>query len=266
MGSGAGARLMERSITAWLVDDEPLAITRLRRLIEEDGRIEIAGATSDVEEAVQALTANPPDVVFLDIEMPGMTGFDVLARLPSQPLVVFTTAYNQYALQAFEVNSIDYLLKPVEPQQLERAINKLERILRGGQPRPDLTRILDQLAAAVKGERTRYPTRLASRTGERVQFVELSRVTHIYAKDKLTFAATPGRDHCVDATIAELEERLDPDKFVRIHRSTIVNIEFVHELFTWFGGKMLVRLNDQKKTELTVARDRVRALKDRMGL
>jgi two-component system, LytTR family, response regulator len=258
---------MERSMTAWLVDDEPLAVTRLQRLIEEDGRVEIAGSTTDPEIAVQALTANPPDAVFLDIEMPGMTGFDVLARVPSQPLVVFTTAYNQYALQAFEVNSIDYLLKPIEPQQLERAINKLERILGGRQPRPpDITRVLDQLAAAVKGERPRYPARLPSRTGERVQFVELSHVTHIYAKDKLTFAATPARDHCVDATIAELEERLDPEKFVRIHRSTIVNIDHVHELFTWFGGKMLVRLNDAKKTELTVARDRVRELKDRLGL
>jgi two-component system LytT family response regulator len=126
--------------------------------------------------------------------------------------------------------------------------------------------VLDQLAAAMKGERPRYPSRLPSRAGERVHFVELSRVTHIYAKDKLTFAAVPGRDHCIDATIAELEERLDPDKFVRIHRSTIVNIEHVLELFTWFGGKLLVRLNDPKKTELTVARDRVRALKDRLGL
>jgi two-component system, LytTR family, response regulator len=257
---------MERAITAWLVDDEPLAIVRLRRLIEEDGRLEITGSTSDPDEAVQALTANPPDVVFLDIEMPGKTGFDVLAQLPVQPIVVFTTAYNQYALQAFEVNSIDYLLKPIEPQQLERAINKLERVVGGRQPRPDIARVLDQLAAAMKGERPRYPARLPSRTGERVQFVELSRVTHIYAKDKLTFAATPARDQCVDATIAELEERLDPEKFVRIHRSTIVNIEYVHELFTWFGGKMLVRLNDAKKTELTVARDRVRDLKDRLGL
>jgi two-component system LytT family response regulator len=253
-------------LTAFLVDDEPLAITRLERLIEEDGRLRVAGSATDPEEAVRALDRERPDVVFLDIEMPGMTGFDVLARVAAQPLVVFTTAYNQYALRAFEVNSIDYLLKPVEPQQLERAINKLERIAGGRQAKPDVASVLDQLAAALRGERSRYPTRLASRVGERVQFVELARVTHIYAKDKLTFAATPGKDHCVDATIAELEERLDPEKFIRIHRSTIVNIECVHELFSWFGGRMLVRLNDAKKTELTVARDRVRELKERLGL
>ncbi|HET8548980.1 MAG TPA: LytTR family DNA-binding domain-containing protein [Bryobacteraceae bacterium] len=257
---------MERPLTAWLVDDEPLAITRLKRLIEEDGRLAIAGSTSDPEEAVRSIAAASPDVVFLDIQMPALTGFEVLASLPSQPLVVFTTAYNQYALQAFEVNSIDYLLKPVDPQHLERAINKLERMIGARHPRPDITRVLDQLAAAVKGERPRYPARLPSRIGERVQFVELSRVTHIYARDKLTFAAAAGRDYCIDATIAELEERLDPEKFVRVHRSTIVNIEYVHELFTWFGGKLLVRLNDPKKTELTVARDRVRAIKEKLGL
>jgi two-component system LytT family response regulator len=99
-----------------------------------------------------------------------------------------------------------------------------------------------------------------------VQFVELSRVTHIYAKDKLTYASAGGREHPVESTIAELEQKLDPQRFVRIHRSTIVNVDFVHELYSWFGGKMLLRLKDEGKTELTVARDRVKALREHLGL
>jgi two-component system, LytTR family, response regulator len=103
------------SLRAYLVDDEPLAIARLRRLLAESGRVEVIGSATDPEEAVEALTLSPPDVCFLDIHMPRLNGFEVLARLPSQPIVVFTTAYDQYALEAFAVNSVDYLLKPVDP-------------------------------------------------------------------------------------------------------------------------------------------------------
>ena len=102
-------------LRVYLVDDEPLALERLRRLLQNTGRVEVVGFTTKPEEAVAALSTNPPDVCFLDIQMPRLNGFDVLARLPSQPIVVFTTAYNQYALQAFSENAVEYLLKPVEP-------------------------------------------------------------------------------------------------------------------------------------------------------
>ena len=203
-------------------------------------------------------------MLFLDIEMPGMNGFEFLQALDREPLVVFTTAYNQYALQAFEVNSVDYLLKPIEPRHLDRALSKLDRILGGTEPRPDLNDLVRRLASALHSND--YPARLSSRLGERVEFVELSRVTHIFAKDKLTFAATASKDYCIDQTIVDLEQKLDPRKFVRIHRSTMVNIDFVHELYSWFGGRMLLRLKDDRKTELQVARDRVKALKDRLSL
>jgi two-component system, LytTR family, response regulator len=258
---------MKAPLRAYLVDDEPLALKRLTRMLEEDGRVSVAGSASDPARALADLARQLPDVLFLDIEMPGMSGFDLLSRLPEQPLVVFTTAYNQYALRAFEVHSIDYLLKPIEPPKLDRALSKLERISSGREEKPDLTRLLDQLNAALRGGASAaYPTRLSSRLGDHVQFVELARVSHIYAKDKLTFAATAVKEYAIDATIQELEERLDPTRFVRIHRSTIVNVDFVHELYTWFGGRMLVRLKDEKKTELTVARDRVKELKDRLGV
>ena len=253
-------------LRAFLVDDEQLALKRLARLLEQSGRVEIAGRSSDPVDAIAQLRSLAVDVLFLDIQMPGMSGFEMLSQLPEQPIVIFTTAYHQYALQAFEVNSIGYLLKPVETQQLERALNKLDRIRGGSEPRPELGALLQQISSVLQNRVPEYPERIASRLGERVEFIELDRVTHLFAKDKLTYAATATKDHCLDWTISELEAKLDPKKFVRIHRSTIVNASYVHELYSWFAGRMLLRLKDEKKTELTVARDRVKVLKEHLGI
>ena len=110
-----------------------------------------------------------------------------------------------------------------------------------------------------------YPDKIASRSGDRVQFIEPARVTHFLAKDKLTYAVTSDKSYVVDSTIAELEEKLDPNKFIRIHRSTLLNLDHVQEVHSWFAGGVIVRLKDEKRTELPVARDRVRALKLRLG-
>jgi two-component system LytT family response regulator len=251
-------------IRAFLVDDEPLALKRLRRLLTETGRVEIAGTSTDPVDALACLASDPPGVLFLDIQMPGMNGFEMLARLDPQPLTIFTTAFDQYALRAFEVNSIDYLLKPVEAQQLARALNKLER-LGGSEPRPDLKAVVAQLAEALRTPRAQFLSRVASRTGERVQFIDLAQVTHFFAEDKLTYASTPAKNYVVDHTISDLERKLDPAKWVRIHRATLLNIDHLQELDVWFGGRMLARLKDAKRTELQVARDRVRPLRERLG-
>lgn len=250
---------------AVLVDDEPLALKRLRRMLAETELVEVEASFTDPEEAIARIEEDPPDVLFLDIQMPGMSGFELLSRLTVQPLVIFTTAYDQYALQAFEVNSIDYLLKPIETEKLARALGKLERIRGGAEARPEMDALLARLSAALERE-PQYPARIASRIGDRTAFVELKGVSHFYAKDKLTFAATAGKDYIVDYTITELERKLDPARFVRIHRSSLVNIEHIKELFSWFGGRLLVRLKDDKGTELTVARDRTRQLRERLGL
>ena len=177
---------------------------------------------------------------------------------------VFTTAFDQYALRAFEVNSIDYLLKPIETEQLDRAISKIER-LRGTEPRQDVREVVERLAAALRSGKPSYPNKVASRSGERVSFIELSNVTHFLAKDKMTYAVTAERSYVIDSTIAELEQKLDPNQFLRIHRSTLLNLRHVQEVNSWFAGGLVVRLKDEKRTELTVARDRVRALKQRLG-
>lgn len=252
---------------AFLVDDEPLALKRLSRMLAATGRIRITGQSNDPSDAIAAILETKPDVLFLDIEMPGMTGFEMLARIHPQPLVVFTTAYDRYALDAFGVNSIDYLLKPIEAAQLDRALDKIERIRAGSETQPALRELLDHVAALANSTKPpEYPDRIASRIGERVEFIELARVTHFFASDKLTYAATPSKNFIVDQTIQELEHKLDPRKFFRIHRATLLNLDYIHELHAWFGGRMMLRLKDEKKTELTVSRDRVRALKSRLEI
>jgi two-component system LytT family response regulator len=253
-------------LRAYLVDDEPLALLRLRRLLEQTGGVEVAGSTTEPDEAVAALTADPPDVCFLDIQMPRLNGFEVLARLPTQPIVIFTTAYDQYALKAFGVNSVDYLLKPVEPESLERALQKVVRLRGSGQlAQSDLQALLKQLTDSLRGSKPEYLERIASRLGDRLWFLDLARVTHFYAEDKLTFAVSEGKAYCVDYAITELEKKLDPKRFVRIHRSTVVNVDWIKEVAALPGGVLNVRLKDGKGTDLAVARDRAREFKARVG-
>jgi two-component system LytT family response regulator len=263
----------ETPLRAYLVDDEALAIDRLARLLAKHEGITITGSATDPAMALAELrgpAGSSIDVLFLDIQMPAMNGFELLSRLAEQPFVIFTTAYDQYALRAFEVNSIDYLLKPVEAEQLERALHKLDRRRPATKPdwqkRPELAALLQELAANLRGEQHEYPRRIATRVGERISLLDLDQVTHVMASDKLTYAIVNGRQHCVDQTISDLENRLDPARFLRIHRAVLVNVDWVQELNTWFAGKVVVTLKDAQHTQLTVARDRVRALKARLGI
>ena len=249
----------------WIVDDEELAVRRLARMLRESGRVIVAGSSTDPVAAVSAIRDADVDAVFLDIQMPGLDGFAFLEQFRGEPpLVVFTTAWHEYAVKAFEVNSVDYLLKPVEAAQLDRALGKLARMAAGSEVRPDVNALMNRLATALEVPLREYPTRLPSRTGDRVEFVDVRTVSHFYAKDKLTFAATDTKDYSIDGSIVDLEGKLDPRRFVRIHRSTLVNLDYIQEMYNWFGGKVLVRLRDAKKTELTVSRERVRELKERL--
>ncbi len=261
------------SIRAYLVDDEPLALERLGRLLAEFDDIEVCGRTHDAAEALRFLSgeeARAVDVLFLDIQMPGMSGFDLLSRLERQPFVIFTTAFDEYALRAFQVNSIDYLLKPIDPEELERAVRKLRRMRpperAGWQQGHELPQFLRELAASLHRERQEYPRRIASRVGERISFLDLEAVTHFQALDKLTYAIANGRQHSVDQTIADLEERLDPTRFLRIHRAILVNVDWIQEMHSAFAGKFVIMLKDARHTQLPVARDRVRSLKSRLGI
>jgi two-component system, LytTR family, response regulator len=265
---------MEASpLRAYLVDDEPLALERLRRMLASFDAVEIVAAETDPAQAVKFLNGadgGSIEVLFLDIQMPEINGFELLARLRRQPFVIFTTAFDQHALRAFETNAIDYLLKPIEEENLRRALGKLGRlrpvVKADWQQSPDLPAVLQELAASLQQGHAGYPKRIASRVGERISFLPLDDVTHFVAQDKLTYAVVNGKSHCVDQTITDLERRLDPAKFLRIHRGALVNIEWVHEVNSWFAGKVVLTLKDSAHTQLTVARDRVRDVKERLGI
>ena len=238
-----------------VVDDEPLALKRLERLLQCFPGIVVVGRAASVAQAVATIEANKPDLLFLDIDLPDGDGFDVLRRLEEPPLVIFTTGHDQYALRAFEAASVDYVLKPVETEKLARALQKLRRFT----SREDDHGLEERLRALMSQWRPsepaqRYLERISVRLGERTLIVDLSEVMFFSAKDKYVFLHTASKEHIIEYTLAELERLLDPDRFVRVHRSTIVSVDKIREIQTWFGGKYRLALRDSPDSEIVVSK------------
>ena len=259
---------MDRLLKVYLVDDEPLALKRLARLLGETNRVQIAGQSSAPLVALREIPTLDLDALFLDIQMPDLNGFELLAKLENYPPVIFTTAFDEYALRAFEVYSLDYLLKPVEAERLEMALTKLDRMREEPTEAENLRKMIQSVAAAFQPDAPRRGLeRVASRIGGKVQILDVAEITHFFAEDKLTFARnSEGKLFPVDFSLKDLESKLDSRLFLRIHRNAIININFIEEVHGWFSGKILVRLKDKLRTELIVARDRVKILKDFLGM
>jgi two-component system LytT family response regulator len=258
---------MDKLLKVYLVDDEPLALKRLSRLLEETNRVQIVGQTSAPLKALQEIPTLELDAVFLDIQMPDLNGFELLAKLENYPPVIFTTAFDEYALRAFEVYSLDYLLKPVEVERLEKALTKLEKLIQKPAELQNLQKMIQSIAVSFQPDAPRKLERLPSRIGGKVQILDAAEITHFLAEDKMTFARNwEGKQFPIDFSLNELESKLDARSFLRVHRNAIVNISFIEEVHGWFSGKILIRLKDKKRTELVVARDRVKILKDFLGM
>lgn len=200
-----------KKLRAILIDDEPLACLRLEQLLAGIDRVEIISRALNGLEALEQIRTLAPDLIFLDIQMPGLNGFEVLQHLRQVPLVIFTTAYDQYALQAFETLAVDYLLKPIRPEQLQKAVEKIDR----------MDRVLAG-ASTEKAAAAQYLTRFVLKAGTRYTIVSQEEVVLFYAKDKYTYLRSGGRDRIIDLTLQELERKIDPALFLRCHRSFII--------------------------------------------
>ena len=239
------------NIKALIVDDEPLARQRVRLLLAEESDVELVGECQDGFEAVEQIEATKADLLFLDVQMPEMDGFDVLRRIPSAqlPVVIFTTAYDQHALRAFEVNALDYLLKPFKPARFKEALQKArERIAdkHAGVTARGLLSLLNQAP-----QPTGQLSRLAVKTPGRVTFVELDNVQAIEAAGKYAVVHVGKENHVLRETMASLEANLPPQRFLRISRSVIVNLDQIQELQPMFKGENLVVLKNGKSYPTT---------------
>ena len=246
-----------------IVDDEPLARARARRLLGEIGGVVVAGEAGSAAEARDRVAAERPDVMLLDIQMPGEDGFALLRGLDPRPAVVFITAYDQYAVRAFEENAVDYLLKPFRRERLAEALTRARHDLE----RPEglsrrLAQLLGDLEAASPGERLE---RFTVRLGTRQLILRAEEVLWFGAEEKLIFAATAEHRHYVNFTLDELERRLDPRRFFRVHRGVIVNLDWAAALRPAFAGTWRLQLKDEARTEVPVSRNRARALRQRLG-
>lgn len=250
-----------------IVDDEPLARDRLRAMLAKESEIQIIAECGDGREAVAAIKREVPDVVFLDIQMPEMDGFGVIAQLKGHavPKIVFVTAFDEFAVKAFEVHAVDYLLKPFDRDRLHQTIVHLRKQDKTVSP-TELTEKLSALIESIQGG-SQQPTpsdRIPLKLDGRVIFLRPADIDWIEAQDNyVKLHAGRGDAHMVRDTLASFEARLDPKKFLRIARSTIVNIDRVREMQPMFHGEWVVILHDG--TKLTMSRGYREGLEKHMG-
>ena len=235
-----------------IVDDEPPARERLRRMLTEIEAIEIVGEAENGAQAVTMIEALSPDLVLLDIQMPGLDGFGVLEALEDPPPVIFVTAYDKYAIQAFEVNALDYLLKPFSRERLERAVHRARDAL--AEERDFAARLGPLLESLVA--QGRYLTRLAVRDRDHIRVVDVDEVDWMGVEDEQVIVHVGDRAYRIRRTLSELEARLDPTSFFRAHRSAVVNLDRVKEVIPWFKGSHKLRLTTGAEVDLSRAQAR----------
>lgn len=269
------------SLTALIIDDEPLARQELQYLLERVGGVEVLAQGTNGIEAVELIRAHKPDLVFLDVQMPGLDGFAVLKKLLDRkvpmPQVVFATAFNQYAVRAFEVNAIDYLLKPFDRKRVTQTIEKAQgRVTARGEaasPNLETGAKLDALLKLVEEQQSHAQAPKANtgkvvvRAQSRLLLVDQKEICFASIESgtiSVVTSAVEGHSNC--RTLEELMDQLDPDMFWRAHRSFVVNIQHIREVVPWFKSSYQLRMDDPKKTEIPVSRAQTKRLRELFNL
>lgn len=248
-----------------IVDDEPLAREKIRELLRNDAEIELIAECSGGHKAVAAIQKTPPDLLFLDIQMPEMDGFGVIKALSAQqvqmPYIVFVTAYDQYAVRAFEVYALDYLLKPFDRERFQKALERAKSQIRRDRSDTLSQGILSLIEELKEGPR--HLERLVIKNSGRVQLLKTQEIDWIEAEGNYVRVHAGKEAHLLRETISTLETQLNPKKFMRIHRSTIVNLDRIRELQPWFHGEYRIILRDG--TQLMLSRSYREKLNEVLG-
>lgn len=242
---------------ALLVDDERLARSELRRLLRAHPEIEIIGEAADAAQAKEKIRTLHPDLIFLDVQMPGRTGFELLAELAKPPHVIFTTAYDQYALKAFDFGALDYLLKPIEPSRLARA---LARLRENADTEPPASKQTDT-AQGVLGDNDQ----VFLKDGNHCWLVRVSEIRLLESEGNYARIYFAENRPLIPRSLQTLETRLDPQDFLRVSRRHIINLRFVRKVEPWFDGGLLLRMAEHDP-EIKVARRRAQELRERLSL
>ncbi|MES2107658.1 MAG: LytTR family transcriptional regulator DNA-binding domain-containing protein [Bacteroidota bacterium] len=249
---------MSASWKTIIIDDEELARKRLKRLLKDYDEFDIIDEAENGGEGLELINRLKPDLVFLDIEMPVLNGFEMLAKLALPPRVVFTTAYDQYAIKAFEEGSIDYLLKPVEKERLEKTVRKLHQFSAAPAPLP-LQELMRQLQIKTASKT------LTVKIGDKILLIKLADVVYIEAEDKYVFLHTvDGKKHLTEYTLSALEEKL-PEQFLRIHRGAIINTECIREIRKGFNGAFVFVMANAAESRISSGRSYGEELKVKLG-
>ncbi len=242
--------MMNPQYTVIIIDDEPPARAGLLNLLKNfPETFQVVDMAQNGTEAKEKITKLKPDVIFLDIEMPGLTGFELLEQLETIPMVIFCTAYSQYALKAFETNSVDYLVKPIELDRLQQTVNKL-KLFKG---RQDSQQILDAIKQIAVQKETPQMTSITVKKGDRLLFVKLEDISHFEASNNYVTIYTNSANYLVEQALSQLEQKL-PDYFLRVHRGTIINTNYVKEVQKYFNSRYIISLNNLKKPNITSGR------------
>jgi two-component system LytT family response regulator/two-component system response regulator LytT len=253
-------------LRAVVVDDEPLAREEICYLLDEMGGVAVVAQVGNGPDAVEAVNEHEPDLVFLDVQMPGLTGFEVARRLVASgpPVaIVFVTAYDQHAIEAFEVNAVDYLLKPVDSGRLETAVQRVRQRRTRTRPFDDHLERIVQLVEERQGRREQ----VAVKVGERYLLVQADDIIFASMVDESINIVTSQINGSGNfRTLDELQARLDPARFWRVHRSHLVNINKIKEIVPWFSRNYILRMKDGKATEIPVSRSQTRRLREYLKL
>lgn len=241
-----------------IVEDEQPSRDRLKTLLAAFPEIDLIGEAGDGQEAVAVIDQLKPDLAFLDIQLPVFTSFEVLARIRHRPSVIFVTAYDQYAIKAFDENAVDYLLKPTKPERLQKAI---QRVTEAAQKVDD--RLVQVLKAALTHKQ--HPDRFTVKLGEEIIFVSAAEVYWFHASDKYVFLHTHDREYIIDLTLKKLEDELDPQVFLRIHKSVIVALDKIARVRRGFPGRFKVQMTDARKSSFEIGRTYLAQVRAKLG-